>query len=182
MSNAEPGETGFDLRKLLGSLDPAQLGAAQSKVIAASIGDMAVVLSRSPVHKHYSLADIEWMVLPAVFAGQFYTVETAHRERGFRVPIAIVTWAFVSDEIDVRLREGAKQRVRLRPDEWKSGDIGWLIEAAGDSKGLDAALQWLQAGPFKERTLNLITRDAQGTPTVSTLESLITHCVASATT
>jgi hemolysin-activating ACP:hemolysin acyltransferase len=40
------------------------VGAAASKLFAASVGDMVVVLSRSPSHKHYSLADIEWMVLP----------------------------------------------------------------------------------------------------------------------
>ena len=167
--------------QLLKSLDKTQVGAAASKLFAASIGDMVVVLSRSPAHKHYSFADIEWMVLPPIMAGQFYVVEVMHKERGFRVPIAAVTWAFVSEELDGRLREGAKQRVRLRPDEWKSGDIGWLIDAAGDGKGLDAALQWLKAGPFKERALNLITQH-KGVPIASTLEALMADRVASAAT
>ena len=91
MSNVDPGDIGFDPRKILESLDPAQVGAALSKLLAASIGDMVVVLSRSPAHKHYSLADIEWMVLPPVFTGQLYLVEDAHKERGFRAPIAAVT-------------------------------------------------------------------------------------------
>jgi cytolysin-activating lysine-acyltransferase len=159
--------------RFLKSLDKAQLGAAASKLVAASIGDMVVVLSRSPAHKHCFLADIEWMVLPPVFAGQFYIAEAAHKERGVRAPIAIVTWALVSKEIDARLREAAGQRVRLRPDEWKSGDIGWLIDAVGDGKGLDAALQWLKAGPFKERPLNLVTQGKQGSPVASTLETLM---------
>jgi cytolysin-activating lysine-acyltransferase len=180
MSNAEPGDIGFDPRKILESLDPTQVGAAQSKMVAASIGDMVVVLSRSPAHKHYSFADIEWMVLPAIFAGQFHIAEVMHKEKGFRVPIAAVTWAFVSDQVNARLREGVRPRVRLRPDEWKSGDIGWLIDAAGAGKGLDAALQWLKAGPFKERALNLITHDDQGRPTVSTLEALMADRVPSA--
>jgi hypothetical protein len=53
----------------LKSLDSAQVGAALSKLFAASIDDMVVVLSRSPAHRHYSLADIEWMVLPPATAG-----------------------------------------------------------------------------------------------------------------
>jgi len=118
------------------------------------------------------------MVLPPVFAGQFYVVEAAHKERGFRVPVAAVTWAFVSEEVDARLREGVGQPVRLRPGEWQSGDIGWLIDTAGDSKGLDAALRWLKAGPFMERALNLVTQDRQGAPTVSTLEALMLGPVA----
>ena len=112
MSNVDPGDIGFDPRKILESLDPAQVGAALSKLVAASIGDMIVVLSRSPAHKHYSLADIEWMVLPPVFTGQFYLVEAAHKERGFRAPIAAVTWAFVSEEIDRRL--AGQEVVRMR--------------------------------------------------------------------
>jgi len=48
-----------------------------------------MVLSRSPSHVHHSFADIEWMVLPT--AGQFYVVEAADKEQGFRAPIAVVT-------------------------------------------------------------------------------------------
>jgi hypothetical protein len=44
---------------VLKSLDPAQVGAVFSRLFAASIGDMVVVLSRPSAHKHHSLADIE---------------------------------------------------------------------------------------------------------------------------
>jgi len=75
--------------EFLKSLDPADLGNAASKLFAASIGDMVMVLSRSPAHKHYSLADIEWMVLPPAAAGQFYVVEVMDKKSGFRAPIAL---------------------------------------------------------------------------------------------
>jgi cytolysin-activating lysine-acyltransferase len=165
--------------QFLKSLDKSHVGAAASRLFAASIGDMVVVLSRSLAHKHYSLADIEWMVMPPVAAGQFYVVEAADKERGFRAPVAAVTWALVSAEIDARLRDAAGQRVRLRPDEWKSGEIGWLIDVVGKGKGLDAALQWLKTGPFKERRLNLIARDKQGAVAVSTLDALMADRVGS---
>ena len=48
------------------SIRPEHVGAAVSKLVSASIGDIAVVFSRSPRHKHYSLADIEWLIVPAV--------------------------------------------------------------------------------------------------------------------
>ncbi len=113
------------------------------------------------------------MVMPPIFAGQFYVAEAMHKERGLRVPLAAVTWAFVSEEVDARLRETAGQRIRLRPDEWKSGEIGWLIDAVGQAEGLETALQWLKVGPFKERPLNLIARDKQGAVAVSTLDVLM---------
>lgn len=159
--------------ELLKSLDPAQVGAAFSKLFAASIGDMAVVFSRSAAHKHYSLADIEWMVLPPVAAGQFYVVEAMDKERGFRAPVAAVTWAFVSEEVDRALQQQAGPMRRLRPGEWKEGTIGWLIDAAGEAAAVRNALQWLAAGPFKERSLKMILRGAGGAVEVTTLGTLL---------
>ena len=168
MSNTEPGDIGFDPGKYLESLDPAQVGAALTKLFAASIGDMVVVLSRSPAHKHYSLADIEWMVMPPVAAGQFYVVEVADKARGFRAPIAAVTWAFVSQEVDRRLTEqGTGPRVRLRPDEWKSGEIAWLIDAVGSAEGVKAGVRWLKEGPFKERALKVMVRNPETSQVVT---------------
>jgi cytolysin-activating lysine-acyltransferase len=144
------------------SLNKRQIGAAASKLVAASIGDIAVVFARSPVHKHYSLADIEWMILPPVLSGQFYVAELANKETGFHAPIAVATWAFVSEEIDKRLQSDPAPRIRLRPEEWRSGDIGWIVDLAGDPRGIQGALEWLKAGPFKDKEGKILTRDAAG--------------------
>ena len=153
---------------MLKSLDPAQVNAAFSKLFAASIGDVVLVLSSSPAHKHYSLADIEWMVMPPVSAGQFYVAEAMDKNSGFRAPVAVVTWAFVSDEVDRQLQKQAESPRRLRPDQWKCGGIAWLIDAAGDVEGVRAALKWLAEGPFKERPLKITLPEA-GRTTVTTL-------------
>ncbi|MFK0691157.1 toxin-activating lysine-acyltransferase [Mesorhizobium sp. IMUNJ 23033] len=155
----------------LKSLQPTQVGAALSQLVAASIGNLVMVFSRSPSHKHYSFADVEWMVMPAVSAGQFYIVEATDKTSGFRAPIAAVTWAFVSEEVDRLLQTQAVPLRRLRPDQWTGGTIAWLIDAAGDAEGIRAALRWLASGPFKEQPIKLITRDASGTTTVTTLEA-----------
>lgn len=78
------------------------------------------------------------------------------------------TWAFVSEEVDVRLCQASGQRLRLRLDEWKS-DVGWLIYAVGNAKGVDAALRWLKAGPFKERPLKAFAKGIK----IRTLSELI---------
>jgi hemolysin-activating ACP:hemolysin acyltransferase len=156
----------------LKSLDPAQVGTAFSKLFSASIGDLVIVFSHSPAHKHYSLADIEWMVIPPVFAGQFYVVEAMDKKHGFRTPVAAVTWAFVSEGVDQLLQKQAESLRRLRPDQWNCGSIGWLIDAAGDAEGVRRALQWLAAGPFKEQPLKMTLPGAGGT-TVTTLKELL---------
>ena len=157
----------------LKSVAPAQIGAAASKLFAASVGDIVIVLSRSTAHKHYSLADIEWMVLSPVTLGQFYVVETSHKDHGFTAPVAFVTWAFVSEEVDRRLEQQTTRPVRLRPDEWKNGHVGWLIDAVGSPAMLRPALQWLKSGLFKERPLKLLRSDESGKTRVETLDDLM---------
>jgi len=159
-------------RALPEGIDQAQMGAALSKLISASIGDIAVVMARSPGHKHHSLADIEWMVLPAVLSGQFYVAEAASKERGFRAPVACVTWASVSDEVDQRLRDDAARKIRLRPDEWTSGEHLWLVDMAGDARALSGALKGLLETRFKNKVVNVATRGADGAARVQTLADL----------
>ena len=148
-------------------------GAVMTKLISATIGDCAVVMARSSSHKHYSFADLEWIVLPAVAAGQIYIAEAQHEDQGFRVPVAFVTWAKVSTDVDKRLRDGAQTKVRLQPDEWTSGDTLWLIDMVGDPRGIASALGTLQAGPFKDKTVNVKVRDADGSVRVETLAALV---------
>ena len=45
--------------------------------IWASIGEIAVVYSRSPALSRSSLADTEWLILPAILNSQFYVVKAA---------------------------------------------------------------------------------------------------------
>jgi len=162
----------------LAGFDKAQVTAAVSKLLSASIGDIAVVMSRSPQHKHYTLADIEWMILPAVLTGQYYVAEAASKESGARAPVACITWASVSDETDRRLRAASGQRIRLRPDEWKSGEHVWLVDAVGNPRAMAGALKGLAEGPFKGKTVNVATRDTGGAAGVETLHELLARAPA----
>ena len=140
--------------------------------VSASIGGIALVYSRSPVQKHYALADIDWLILPPVLNGQFHVVEAENDLTGLREPIAAATWAFVSPEVDARLSADFSHRIRLRPDEWKCGEIGWIVEWAGDPRGVSAALGWLKAGPFKGRNAKIVLRDLGGQARIATLDAI----------
>jgi len=157
----------------LKSLDETYIGAAASKLLSAAIGDIVTILSRSPDHKFYAFADIEWMILPAVAAGQFHVVEVRDGQRGFRAPTAVVAWAFVSEAIDQRLVEQAGSRMMLRPDEWKSGQVAWLVLAVGSVDGVNEGFQWLSEGPFANRPLKLFSRAEDGGPRIRMLSDLI---------
>jgi hypothetical protein len=104
--------------RFLESLDPAQVGAAASKLFAASVGDIVVVLSRSPAHKHYSLADTEWMVPLPVVVCQFYGAGMPDKHH---VLVRQSSWSpgvLVPEEFDKPLENQAMRLLRLRPDEW----------------------------------------------------------------
>jgi hemolysin-activating ACP:hemolysin acyltransferase len=107
------------------------------------------VLMRSPHYKHYSLSDVEWLVLPAVLTGQCAVLHA--NINGRQVPLAVTLWASVSEDVDKRLCECVTAPVKLRPDEWKSGEILWLIDAVGDVTAVRTLLTQVQDGIFKGR-------------------------------
>lgn len=140
-----------------------RIGAAVSKMISAAVGEIAIVMSRAPSHKHYALADIEWMVLPAVLSGQFYVAEATRQEDGSRVPVAAITWAKVSEDVDKRLTAySGAMPARLRPEEWKSGETLWIIDTIGDPRGLSVALEELFAGPWRGLCPKISIRGTDG--------------------
>jgi hemolysin-activating ACP:hemolysin acyltransferase len=175
MTTTEATEAGFAEKaaELLKSLDKSHVGAAMSKMISASIGDIVVVMSRTPAYKFHALADIEWLVLPAVLSGQYYVAEMAHPEHGLRAPVGCVTWASVSDEVSARLAEGSGPATRLKPDEWTSGPHLWLIDAVGEPRVLAEALRMLVDTRFKENPARISLRDAEGGVRVETVQGML---------
>ncbi|MDB5394410.1 MAG: ltxC [Rhodospirillales bacterium] len=82
-------------------------------------GEIVWLMTQSPAHKHYSLVDLEWMVMPALLLQQFRLFHDKGR------PVGAALWAFLSQEGEAKLPNSP---LRLRPDEWKSGiGVGWSI-------------------------------------------------------
>ena len=111
--------------------------------------------------------------MPSISAGQFYIVEAADKNNGFLTPVAAVTWAFVSEEVDQLLQQQSGPLRRLRPDQWKCGTIGWLIDAAGDAEGVLTAMQWLVTGPFKDLPLKMTVSREVGEANVTTRQAVL---------
>lgn len=87
-------------------------------------------------------------------------------------PVAVVTWARVAAEVDHKLTANVGQALRLRPDEWMSGDSYWLVDAAGDPRAIVSALKTLLEGPFKDRDMKVASLNAHGAPRVELLRDL----------
>jgi hemolysin-activating ACP:hemolysin acyltransferase len=117
------------------------------------------VLMRSSHYKEYKIGDLEWLLLPAITNRQFRIGEVKLDEAhgGATVPASLVLWAFVSPEVDKRLTETTEPK--LTPAEWTSGDIPWLVHAAGETRFVRPVVDQLMATTFKGRTLKVLGRD-----------------------
>jgi hemolysin-activating ACP:hemolysin acyltransferase len=127
------------------------------------------VLMRSQHYKHYTLSDLEWLVVPPMLAGQFRIGEVKQKKGEATVPVAVVLWASVSPDVDKRLMDAGDAPIRLRPDEWKSGEILWLVHAVGEPRFVRQVLKPLSETTFKGRTVKVRGRGQDGKPTVHVL-------------
>jgi hemolysin-activating ACP:hemolysin acyltransferase len=129
------------------------------------------VLMRSPHYRQYTLGDLEWLVIPPVMAGQFRIGEAKPaNNQGTAVPVAVVLWASVSPEVDKRLMEGSNASFQLKPEEWKSGDIPWLVHAAGETRFVRFVVDQLAKTTFKGRKVKVRGRDQDGNLKVHVLD------------
>ncbi len=79
----------------------------------------------------------------------------------------------VPAEVDAKLTKTAGTQIRLRPDEWTSGEILWLVDLVGDPKGISVALSALMRGALKDQTVKVAVLDAAGVAKIDTLDVLI---------
>lgn len=87
--------------------------------VCTSLGAATWLATRSPLHRHLFIADLEWLILPPIMLNQ---TRLYHDEQK---PLAFVAWAFLNETVEMRIAAGVP---RLQPQDWKSGDRPWIIE------------------------------------------------------
>ncbi len=152
------------------SEDEARKRAIAAKQVAASFGEIVMLLMRSPSEKFHTLQDLEWLIAPALVRGQFALADAQSKETGVVMPVGAVLWALVSADVDKRLTEKTGEPIRLHPDEWRSGDIPWIILTAGDPKVVGGLLQQMTKSMFKEKPAKIRVKGQDGKVVVGRLE------------
>ncbi len=105
-----------------GSAGPAAAEAQQGKIDKiTAMGNAVWLMTQSPLHRNLLVSDVDWMLVPPCAFGQFRLWRNENS-----LPLAFATWAFVSDEVLERLRGG--RNVRIKPDEWRSGETPVLMD------------------------------------------------------
>jgi cytolysin-activating lysine-acyltransferase len=129
-----------------------------------ALAHIITLMLQSPNHRHYSVSDLEWMVLPALKFGQVAMAETKPDQSGSSLPMAVVFWASVSPEVDRRISSNLSAPIRLRPDEWRSGDILWIADMVGDMSAGHALVKNVLESVLPGRTLRVRSLDGEGRP------------------
>jgi cytolysin-activating lysine-acyltransferase len=152
---------------------------AFSQQLVMGLGSIASVLMASPQHRYSFLADLEWpgalarqtdTVLPALATGQFSLADARDQTTGFSAPVGAVLWAMVSEEVDQRLTAQPGYPIRLRPQDWRSGNIPWLVEAIGEPRAVAAMVKTLIERQFPEVGLKAVVRGDDGKARVELLK------------
>jgi cytolysin-activating lysine-acyltransferase len=139
-------------------------GAIARPTVSHILGEICWLMSQSAYHRHFSIADLEWMVMPAILAEQFRVFRA---EQG--PPLGVALWAFLSEEVEARFRAQVDSGAgaRLKPDEWNCGDRLWIVEIiapqASDHNNLmqlmvdDLAANVFAGQPFRFHSADRVT-------------------------
>src|SRR5215470_4717274 len=155
------------------SPEEARRRAAAAVRHSLAFAQIVSILMHSPRYRHYTLGDLEWLVLPPLLTGQCSVAEAKSKDNGASVPVAVALWASVSPEVDQRLAENLNTPIRLRPDEWRSGDILWLIDAVGDRRVVPGLLKQLADNTLKGREIKVRGRGEGGKVEVKNLQTTL---------
>lgn len=138
-----PPDTVFD--------QPAPAGAA--KKTSEVLGEIVWLMSQSPLHKQFFVSDLEWFVMTPMLLQQFRLFYDKQK------PVGVVFWASVSEEVEARLAAGTS---RMRPQDWKSGDRLWVVEAIAPFGGAEEMVKDLKAKVFPGREMKVLAVGAKG--------------------
>lgn len=122
--------------------------------VESTLGAISILAMKSQTHKYLFLSDYEWLVLPAIATKQFALFRGTQNE-----PIAYISWASVSNQVQQRLTDKTS---KLQPADWKSGDNIYIIDIIcpfGPAKGL---LKQLNEKQFQGKDVRVLRPKADG--------------------
>lgn len=117
---------------------PAQLDPEVAAKIASlrshvreSFGKVVMSMMMMPRYRHQTLADLQHLVLDPLIRDKIAIAQRAGDGLQQQDIAGVAIWASLSDEAEGRVRDQIKGGVwplRLKSDDWNSGDNHWLID------------------------------------------------------
>lgn len=126
-------------------LDPevaAKIASLRSHV-RESFGKVVMAMMMLPRYRHQTLADLQHLVLEPLIRDR---IAIAQRNGGNGLvddTAGVAIWASVSDEADARIRDqirGGNWPLKLRAEDWNSGNNNWLIDVVAPDQKATASV------------------------------------------
>ncbi len=143
--------------------------------VSEALGEIVWLMSQSPLHKGFFISDLEWMIMTPVLLGQFRLFHGPAQQQPVpapvpttiapatgsqpQQPIGVMLWGLVSEEVEERLKPGV---LKLRPQDWRSGDRLWVVEVIAPFGGAEAMLQDFKTNVFPDRPASFVKLGAKG--------------------
>jgi cytolysin-activating lysine-acyltransferase len=126
------------------TLDPevlAQITAFKTR-IQAGIGEVVLAMLNLPRYRNQTLADVMHLVVEPMTRDRI-AIARAGGEGKIEETAGIAIWASVSEEVDAKIREQIQARVfpvRLKAEDWTSGETCWLLDVIAPSQKVATAV------------------------------------------
>jgi cytolysin-activating lysine-acyltransferase len=127
-------------------MDPAIVSkiAALRAHVRESFGKAVMAMMMLPRYRNQTLGDLQHLVLEPLIRDRIAIAYPGNTEKSELADISgMAIWASVSQEVDERIREQISAGVfplRLKPEDWTSGDINWLLDVIAPDQRTTASV------------------------------------------
>jgi len=112
--------------------------------VRQTFGQVVLAMMALPRYRHMTLLDLNQLVLDPLMRDRVAVAYNGPDKARTQDIAGMAIWASVSEETDARIREQIKAGVfpiRLKPEDWTSGGINWLLDViATDAKTSSAVI------------------------------------------
>lgn len=99
--------------------------------VRENFGKIAMAMMALSRYRYQTISDLQHLVLEPLLMDRVALAYPQSEEQANRDVTGMAIWASVSEEVDAKIREQIRAGVfpiRLKSDEWNSGDINWLFD------------------------------------------------------
>ncbi|RKF16828.1 toxin-activating lysine-acyltransferase [Roseovarius spongiae] len=112
--------------------------------IRAGLAEILPLLMLVKRYRHLSLADMEWLVVSPMLQNRIALARLTSEEEGARPALrGFAFWASLDAEAEAKVKEQIAAQVfpiRLRADEWRSGERVWLLDVVAETREIATQL------------------------------------------
>jgi hemolysin-activating ACP:hemolysin acyltransferase len=112
--------------------------------VRESFGKVVMTMMMLPRYRNQTVADLQHLVLEPLIRDRVAIAYPGEKDKNELADMAgLAIWASVSEEADARIREQIKSGtfpVRLKPEDWNSGEINWLLDVIAPNAKLATAV------------------------------------------